>query len=406
MLKPDGTRHKPMTNYVVHAEQIEGPWSDPIDLGIDTAIDPGHAVGEDGKRYLYVSNGTFIPLSDDGLHRAGPDEQLYHGWAFPTDWAVETFALEGPKILRKDGWFYMFSAQGGTAGPPTSHMVVVARSRSIRGPWENCPANPIVHTRSAKEPWWSRGHGTPVEGPDGDWWMLYHGYENGFRTLGRQGLLEPMRWTQDGWPQATGGDLSHPLKKPIARSSALQGAAPSETLGRASLGSRLSFFKPGRDYDGRLRVADNTLWLGAQGKGPIDSSPLVLNTGDHHYELSAELELAAGTTAGLLLFYNEKFFCGIASDGRVLHAYNLGAENAFELRSPAPRGRVHFRLVNEEQVGRFYFSTDGLEWTLYRSFEVAGYNHNIAGGYLSLRPAIFACGEGGAFLHNLQYSAK
>jgi xylan 1,4-beta-xylosidase len=208
MLKPDGTRHKPMTNYVVHAEQIEGPWSDPIDLGIDTAIDPGHAVGEDGKRYLYVSNGTFIPLSDDGLHRAGPDEQLYHGWAFPTDWAVETFALEGPKILRKDGWFYMFSAQGGTAGPPTSHMVVVARSRSIRGPWENCPANPIVHTRSAKEPWWSRGHGTPVEGPDGDWWMLYHGYENGFRTLGRQGLLEPMRWTQDGWPQATGGDLS------------------------------------------------------------------------------------------------------------------------------------------------------------------------------------------------------
>jgi beta-xylosidase len=122
--------------------------------------------------------------------------------------------------------------------------------------------------------------------------------------------------------------------------------------------------------------------------------------------LSAELELAAGTTAGLLLFYNEKFFCGIASDGRVLHAYNLGAENAFELRSPAPRGRVHFRLVNEEQVGRFYFSTDGLEWTLYRSFEVAGYNHNIAGGYLSLRPAIFACGEGGAFLHNLQYSAK
>jgi xylan 1,4-beta-xylosidase len=53
-----------------------------------------------------------------------------------------------------------------------------------------------------------------MEGPAGDWWMVYHGYENGFRTLGRQTLLEPVEWTSDGWFRATGGDLSKPLPKP------------------------------------------------------------------------------------------------------------------------------------------------------------------------------------------------
>jgi xylan 1,4-beta-xylosidase len=127
---------------------------------------------------------------------------------------VEGFALEAPKLLKHGGWIYMFSAQGGTAGPPTSHMVVAARSRSVRGPWENCPHNPIVRTVSQNERWWSRGHATPIEGPTGDWWLVYHGYENGFRALGRQMLLEPFEWTADGWPRALGSDLSQPIRKP------------------------------------------------------------------------------------------------------------------------------------------------------------------------------------------------
>ena len=118
---------------------------------------------------------------------------------------------KAPRWMRHRDWFYMFSGEGGTAGPPTSHMIVVARSRSINGPWENCPHNPIVHTGSSRELWMSRGHGTAVEGPKGDWWLLYHGYENGFRTLGRQALLEPFEWVVDDWPLARGeGRLSNP----------------------------------------------------------------------------------------------------------------------------------------------------------------------------------------------------
>ena len=77
------------------------------------------------------------------------------------------FAPEGPKIVRRGDWFYLITAVGGTSGPPTSHMVIVARSNSIHGPWEHCPHNPLVRTQSADEPWWSRGHATLVEGPGG-----------------------------------------------------------------------------------------------------------------------------------------------------------------------------------------------------------------------------------------------
>jgi len=207
------------TVFVIWADAIAGPWSDPIDLMLDGCIDPGHAVGEDGKRYLFVNGIRRVRLTDDGLATDGPLVHAYSPWAYPKDWVVEMVASEGPKLLRHGDWFYLISAVGGTSGPPTSHMVIAARSRSILGPWEQCPHNPIVRTRSADEPWWSRGHASLVEGPAGDWWMVYHGYENSFRTLGRQTLLEPIEWTPDGWFRATGGDLAMRLPAPAKGSS-------------------------------------------------------------------------------------------------------------------------------------------------------------------------------------------
>lgn len=48
-------------------------------------------------------------------------------------------------------YYYLFAAEGGTAGPPTSHMVVQARSKNIMGPWENAPFNPLLRTESRNE---------------------------------------------------------------------------------------------------------------------------------------------------------------------------------------------------------------------------------------------------------------
>ena len=168
--------------FVIWADDIAGPWSDPIDLKIHGSIDPGHVVGEDGRRYLFVNGIRMVRLTDDGLATDGELVDSYRPWRYPDHWITENFAPEGPKLLWREGWLYLITAVGGTAGPPTGHMVIAARSRSVHGPWDHCPSNPLVRTLSNDEPWWSRGHATVVEGPAGDWWMVYHGYENGFRT--------------------------------------------------------------------------------------------------------------------------------------------------------------------------------------------------------------------------------
>ncbi|MBJ6123677.1 family 43 glycosylhydrolase [Sphingomonas mollis] len=400
----DADAVRPLKTYVIHAPTMRGPWSEPIDMQIDGMIDPGHAVGEDGKRYLFFNGGNRILLSDDGLSAAGPVTHVYDGWPIPPDWIIEGFALEGPKITRRGDWFYMFSGQGGTAGPPTSHMVVVARSRSINGPWRNCPHNPVVRTASRDEPWWSRGHATAVEGPDGCWWLVYHGYENGMRTLGRQMLLEPIEWTADGWPRATGGTLSRPLPKPARGVGGAHGQALSGFDANA-IGNRLAFFAPPRDYLARASIRDSVLTLAGQGKGPADASPLLFVAGDRSYDVQVEVEVEAGTEAGLLLFYNEKLFCGLGLDGARLHAYRIGQQERWPPGATTTARRLFLRLANDENVVTFLHSADGRRWTKERSFEVAGYNHNVADGFLSLRPGLYAAGAGHAVFRSLTYTA-
>lgn len=402
---PEHPNKYPMTNFVVYADDINGPWSEPVDVGIYDQIDPGHVVGEDGKRYLYTSDGQMGLLTDDGLS-LGKKVKAYEGWKYPGDWSVETFALEGPKFLKRDGWFYLFSAEGGTAGPPTSHMVIVARSKSVHGPWENCPHNPIVHTASADEPWWSRGHGTMVEGPAGDWWMVYHGYENGYRTLGRQMLLEPMEWTVDGWPRAKGGDLSKPLKKPAGGKAVPHGVEIAGPFDEKSLGARYTFFKPGPGYLDRVKFDAGAMILQSQGKDPTDTSPLVINPGDYRYELSVEVELQGGATCGLMLFYNEKTFCGIACNGQKFIRYQMATQLTSPPLNVSPAAqRFFFKVRNRDNVADFYYSLDGKTWALDSSFEVSGYNHNVAGKYLSLRPALYAAGDGAVTFRSLTYEA-
>jgi xylan 1,4-beta-xylosidase len=58
------------TNYVITADSIKGPWSDPVDLKVGN-IDPGHVTDAAGKRYLYFSSGSYVPLADDGLSVTG-----------------------------------------------------------------------------------------------------------------------------------------------------------------------------------------------------------------------------------------------------------------------------------------------------------------------------------------------
>ncbi len=210
--RPSGLQFR---NVVYTAADPSGPWSAPINLDLYGMIDPGHLTATNGDRYLYYNKGRFVVLNEAGTKVNGDVRQVYNGWEYPADWEVECFCLEAPKLLFRRGWYYMLSAQGGTAGPPTAHMVVVARSRSPVGPWENSPDNPLIRTWSEEEAWHRQGHGQFVEDLQGDWWMLYTGY-NRRMAEGKILLLAPVEWTDDAWPRLPEGWKAETItRKPV-----------------------------------------------------------------------------------------------------------------------------------------------------------------------------------------------
>lgn len=390
--------------YVIHAPSMSGPWSEPIDLKIGGLIDPGHVVGEDGQRYLFFNEGKRVRLTPDGLATAGPVETAYEAWRYPDDWITEAWSPEGPKLFRRGEYFYLVNAVGGTSGPATGHMVVVARSRSIHGPWRTCPNNPIVRARSEQDLWWSRGHATCVEGPDGNWFLVYHGYEKGYHTLGRQTLLEPIEWTDDGWFRATGGDLSHPLPKPSAPSVA-HGMPHSDPFQQLALGRLWTLYASAPEDTTRLTAADGVLALNAKGRSPADCCVLTQQVGDRSYEVQVEVELAGATQAGLLLFFDDRLFLGMGIDGQRMTTYRGGKPTYWQEPAPAT-SRMFLGITNDRQTVTFHYSTDGHSWTRHavRTY-VEGYNANTIDDLLSLRPALFAAGDGKALFRDFRYRA-
>ena len=401
--------------YVTYADNIHGPWSAPIDLDpldrLEDRIDPGHIEGEDGKRYLFVSGGDYIQLADDGLSVVGDYKHVYDGWQYPEDWVVESFAQEGPKMLKHGDYFYMTLAEGGTAGPATGHMVVAARSKSIHGPWQNSPYNPVIRTQSPLEKWWSRGHATLVQGPgatgsNDEWYMVDHGYENGFYTLGRQALLEPIVWTEDHWFKSTGVDIGKPLPIPKGGKAMPHGMAYSDDFSSNKFGIQWSFFKGDIAENARVHYQDETLILDAEGTSPSNSSPLTFISGDQAYEIQVEVTLGLNTTAGLMLFYNDKLYAGLGvSEGNfILHRYGMDRV----LPKPADVGRRFLlRARNDRQILTLHYSVDGgLSWQKFGvQMDVSGYHHNVAYGFLSLRPAIYAAGNGQVQFRDFRYRA-
>ncbi|HEY0955984.1 MAG TPA: family 43 glycosylhydrolase [Roseateles sp.] len=391
---------------VTWADRIEGPWSKPQPLGLHRHIDPTHVVGEDGQRWLFLSGGDRIRLSADGLKTVGAVEHVYDPWRYPDDWDVESFSPEGPKMLFHGGWWHMLLAVGGTAGPPTGHMVIAARSRSLDGPWEQAPHNPLMRTKSTRERWWSRGHGSLVQGPRGDWWMLYHGYENSFHTLGRQMLLAPARFSADGWFHVDVDD-GVPLPKPQGGRAMPHGRPLSDDFAGSTLKAHWQFLSGGAGQLARARVADGKLHLRAVGKDPGDSPPLGFIQGDPAFEVELDVDFDEGVQIGLMMFYSPKLYAGMGANAKGFRLLRYGQD----LRgAPRPAGisrRMQLKLKCVRHVLTLYSRLDATQpWTKFTvQMDVSGYHHNVGGGFASLRPAIYAAGSGEARFSNLRYRA-
>lgn len=384
-------------NFVVWAKSPYGPWSDPIDLKIGN-IDPCHVVGEDGSRWMFMSAGKRVRLADDGLSIIpGTEETVYAGWQYPEEWLTEGLCLEGPKVRKIGDYYYYLNAEGGTAGPPTSHMVVVARSKSVNGPWENSPYNPLVHTYNVSDRWWSKGHGSLIDTPDGKWMVVYHSYENGYYNLGRQTLMEPVEMTSDGWFKTLSstnieGDINAPLPlaKPIDRKA---------RLGEFRLGLDWKFYKA---FDPeRISVKDGVLTMQGKGTTVNESSPLMCVAGEHAYEIETEIELHGDVSAGMLLYYNSQFFQGIGFDENRRYRYRMGGKSG---RGASGGNHLWLRLRNDNHIVTGEYSTDGKTWHRETwGMDISGYHHNTLYEFQSVLPALFVAGDGYATFRNFKY---
>ncbi len=385
--------------WVVHAEHVTGPWSEPVDLGID-AIDPAH-VAQNGRRFLYMAGGRMAELTPDGLAVKVPPRVVLEPWQLPTSTRMECTCLEAPKLLQRNGYYYLNVAEGGTAGPATSHAVVSARSQHAEGPWEFSPYNPIVRTRSRDERWLSVGHGRLVDTPAGKWYMTVHSYENGYRTLGRQLLLLPIEWTADGWyrvPQGVIADSA--IEVPIPGTAQHAFLDPSDNFTSPELGLQWSFW---HEFDtSRFTVGSGALTLEARGKAISDTPVLTTAVGGQAYTVEVEVEVEPGCESGLLLFYNPEHTTGILIDSDGIGA-RLGT-GFIPSRYERGATRATLRIVNDRQEVDFYFRVPGKAWQrTQESAEISGMQHNVLGGFLDVRPALFACGSGKATLRNFRY---
>jgi len=390
------------TNYVVWSDKITGPWSDPVDLKIGN-IDPGHVADQDGNRFLYFSNGSYASLSKDGLSVTDGAKQVYEGWPVPENWSIECFCMEGPKITKHGEYYYLTVAEGGTAGPATSHMVISARSKSPLGPWENSPYNPIIKTNSSTEKWWSKGHASLIDDAKGNWWIVFHGYENGYYNMGRQTLLQPIEWTKDGWYKSPEGIKTEaPIKKPAGQWTK-SNFSLSDTFSKTTLSPQWQFFE---DYDPeRFKLTTNGIKIKAKGKSIGDSAPLLCTPSDHSYTAEVEAEIEGNATAGLLLFYDNRLYTGIAADKENVMAILRSWQ--FPTKKGINKTHLFLRLEKKEQLVNMYFSTDNKEWhKIENSAEVTSFNHNVLSGFLSLKLGLSAVGDGHVTFKNFIYTPK
>lgn len=187
-------------NFYVYTDDIYGQWSDPITID-QGGIDPSLLF--DGGKVYFISNGedengtagvTQCQIDIATGRKLTPSRCIWQG--------TGGRYLEAPHVYHLGDWYYLIAAEGGTE---YGHMVVCARSKSVWGPFESCPHNPILTNRN-KAPGIIQGigHGDLVFAPNGDAYLITLGFRQihmwqAYHTLGREVFMTPVGFQEDGW---------------------------------------------------------------------------------------------------------------------------------------------------------------------------------------------------------------
>ncbi|KAH6633809.1 glycosyl hydrolase [Boeremia exigua] len=189
-------------NFLITTRDIwSNKWSDPVHFSF-YGIDPSLFFDDDGRAFIQGSwlidrmkqpSCTIKQFEIDitnGKHLSDTHE-IWTGFAKRD--------TEGPHIYKKDGWYYLLVAEGGTF---EHHMLSIARARDIWGPYESCPQNPIMTADGTEEYVQNIGHGEIFQDASGNWWAAVLGVRenNGKQPMGRETFLTTVDWPIDEWP--------------------------------------------------------------------------------------------------------------------------------------------------------------------------------------------------------------
>lgn len=207
-------------NYMVYTDDIYGEWSEPVYLN-SIGFDPSLFHDTDGKKYLInMVNGfkgiLVQEIEPDTWKLIGERKKVYDGSGIG--------CTEGPHMYHIGDWYYLLTAEGGTG---YDHCVTMARSKSVWGPFETAPQNPIL-TSDASNPQMLQkcGHADMVDTPDGEWYMVHLCArplkDTSWCTLGRETAIQKMEWDEDDWLRLEAGgryalvEVSEPIKGAVS----------------------------------------------------------------------------------------------------------------------------------------------------------------------------------------------
>jgi xylan 1,4-beta-xylosidase len=196
-------------NYLVTAESIEGPWSEPIYLN-SSGFDPSLFHDDDGRKWLVnmiwdyrKGKNKFAGIV---LQQYSVSEQKLVGPITNIFTGTDLKLTEGPHLYKRDGYYYLMTAEGGTQ---YDHAVTMARSRTLHGPYEVDPLNPMLTSSGRPELELQKaGHASLVQTHTGEWYMAHlvgRPVKERFCNLGRETALQRCEWSGDGWLRLQGG---------------------------------------------------------------------------------------------------------------------------------------------------------------------------------------------------------
>jgi len=387
-------------NFYVMATNPAGPWSDPIWYD-QSGIDPSLLFDDDGKVYFQSNRGMTFKM-ERAIYQSEIDIKTGKRLTEPKMlWRGSGGCyVEGPHVYKRDGWYYLLTAEGGTS---YGHMVAIARSKNVWGPYESCPHNPILSNRHAYEQIHGTGHADLVQAADGSWWMVHLAFRKtvgDIHTLGRETCLEPVEW-RDGWPVVNRTGTSAELMDVPTLSLQPWPQRPTrDDFDKTELGLEWIHLRNPVAENYSLTERKGFLRLRGSEKNLFDvASPTFVARRQQHFDFTATASLefepkSENEEAGLtLLMTNEHhydFFVTQRGHQRVLVVkYNLELIQQTAVEIPLAPGAAQLRITGTKEFYHFSFSQNGAAFreiakvnTRYLGTEVtSGYNGVVIGLY-------------------------